>query len=395
MGMVGIGVVMPTARHSALTNALGFAFMPSGGSRQVAPPINIGLLPLVCPEFEKIHERDIISVNLEEEKIQEGNRMRVTTTAIAAAALAMGAATAGAQTYPVKPVRFILPVAASSTSDILGRMIARQLADRLGQQIVIDNQPGAGGNIGVPIAARAPADGYTLLLVSSAQAISPSIYPKLSYDLVRDFAPVTQFTAGLYLLMVHPSVPARSVKELIALARSRRGQLTYGSAGTGTGTHLTGELFKASAKVDVLHVPYRGMGPAIGELLGGQISLIFGGLASGLPHMKAGRARALGVTSARRSDAAPELPTLAEAGLPGFESTTWQGLAVPAATPRDIINRLHAESVKIMQFDEIRTRLGAMGAHPVGSSPEQFAAYIKSEIAKWGRLIRDIGLRLE
>jgi len=248
---------------------------------------------------------------------------------------------------------------------------------------------------GVPIAARAPADGYTLLLVSSAQAISPSIYPKLSYDLVRDFAPVTQFTAGLYLLMVHPSVPARSVKELIALARSRRGQLTYGSAGTGTGTHLTGELFKASAKVDVLHVPYRGMGPAIGELLGGQISLIFGGLASGLPHMKAGRARALGVTSARRSDAAPELPTLAEAGLPGFESTTWQGLAVPAATPRDIINRLHAESVKIMQFDEIRTRLGAMGAHPVGSSPEQFAAYIKSEIAKWGRLIRDIGLRLE
>jgi tripartite-type tricarboxylate transporter receptor subunit TctC len=314
----------------------------------------------------------------------------VTTTA-----LVCGVATATAQTYPVKPIRFILPVAASSTSDTLGRLIARPLADRLGQQIVIDNQPGAGGNIGVPMAARAAPDGYTMVLVSSAQAISPSIYPKLSYDLMRDFAPVTQFTAGLYMLVVHPSVPARNVKELIQLARSRPGQLTFGSAGVGTGTHLTGELFKASAKVDLLHVPYRGMGPATSELLGGQLSVIFSGLPSGLPHMKSGRVRALSVTSASRSNAAPDLPTLSEAGLPGFESTTWQGLAVPAATPREIIARLHAESVKIVQSEEVRAKLQAMGTDPVGSTPEQFSAYIKSETVKWGKLIRDIGLRLE
>ena len=317
------------------------------------------------------------------------------SAAYLAAVLTIACTTAVAQTYPAKPIRFILPVAASSTSDTLGRLIARQLAERLGQQIVVDNQPGAGGNIGVPLAARAPADGYTLLLISSAPAISPSIYPKLSYDLMRDFAPVTQLTAGLYMLVVHPSVPARSVKELIALARARPGQLTFGSAGTGTGTHLTGELFKASAKVDALHVPYRGMGPATTELLGGQLSLIFSGLPSGLPHMKAGRVRALGVTSAARSTAVPELPTLAEAGLPGFESTTWQGLAVPAATPRDIINRLHAESVKTLESADIRTRLVNMGTEPVGSSPEQFAAYVAAETAKWGKLVRAIGLRLE
>ena len=322
--------------------------------------------------------------------------MHIIRAALIAAVLTGAAATAGAQgAYPVKPIRFILPVAASSTSDTLSRMIATQLSERLGQQIIIDNQPGAGGNLGVPLAARAPADGYTMLLISSAQAISPSIYPKLTYDLLRDFAPVTQLTAGLYMLVVHPSVPVRSVKELIALARARPGQLTFGSAGTGTGTHLTGELLKASAKIDLLHVPYRGMGPATGELLGGQLSMVFSGLPSGIPHMKSGKVRALGVTSASRSKAAPELPTLAEAGLPGFESTTWQGLAVPAATPREIINRLHAESVKVVHSEDTRARLAAMGTDPVGSSPEQFAGYVKSETAKWGKLIRAIGLRLE
>jgi tripartite-type tricarboxylate transporter receptor subunit TctC len=321
--------------------------------------------------------------------------MRFASHIFIAGLLAIAATSAAAQTYPVKPIRFILPVAAGSTSDTLGRLIATRLSERLGQQIVIDNQPGAGGNLGVPVAARAPADGYTVLLISSAQAISPSIYPKLSYDLLRDFAPVTQLTGGLYMLNVHPSVPARSVKELIALARARPGQLSFGSAGTGTGTHLTGELFKALAKVDLLHVPYKGMGPATNELLGGQLSLIFNGLPSGMPHMKSGRMRALGVTSAKRSPAVPELPTLAEAGVPGFESTTWQGLAVPAATPRDVIHRLHAELVKVVQSDDLRSRLIAMGTDPVGSSPEQFAAYIRLETAKWGKLIRNIGLRLE
>ena len=310
-------------------------------------------------------------------------------------AFAFGAPVASAQAYPTKPLRFILPVAAGSTSDTLGRLIAVRLAERLGQQIVIDNQPGAGGNIGVPIAARAAPYGHTLLLISSAQAISPSIYPKLTYDLLRDFAPVTQFTAGLYMLVVHPSVPARSVKELIALARARPGQLAFGSAGTGTGTHLTGELLKAMAKIDLLHVPYKGMGPATNELLGGQLSLIFSGLPSGLPHLKARRVRALGVTSAKRSEAAPELPTLSEAGVPGFESTTWQGLAVPAATPRDIVGRLHGESVKVIQSPELRSQLTAMGTDPVGSAPEQFAVYVRQETLKWGKLIRAIKLSLE
>ncbi len=264
---------------------------------------------------------------------------------VTSAAALLVATAVCAQSYPAKPIRLILPVAAGSTSDTIGRMVARGLSERLGQQLVVDNQPGAGGNIGVPMAARAAPDGCTLLMISSAQAISPHIYAKLSYDLARDFAPVTLIADGLYMLTVHPSVPARSVKELIALARARRGELTYGSAGVGTGTHLTGELFKTAAKIDVLHVPYRGMGPAITELVGGQISMAFLGLPSGLPQMQAGKVRALGVTSAARSSAARELPTLAEAGLAGFEATTWQGLVVPANTPRETIARLHTETV--------------------------------------------------
>lgn len=301
-------------------------------------------------------------------------------------------AVAAAQGYPTKPIRLILPVAAGSTSDTIGRMVARNLSERLGQQMVVDNQPGAGGNIGVPIAARAAADGYTMLMISSAQAISPHIYAKLTYDIARDFAPVTLIADGLYMLTVHPSVPARSVKALIALAHTRRGELTFGSAGVGTGTHLTGELFKTAAKIDVLHVPYRGMGPAISELVGGQISMAFLGLPSGLPQMQAGKVRALAVTSATRSNAVRELPTLAEAGLAGFEATTWQGLVVPANTSRDIIARLHAETLKALQAPELRERYAALGVEPVSNTPAQFAAYIQSEIAKWGRAVRSTGL---
>ena len=301
-------------------------------------------------------------------------------------------AVAAAQGYPTKPIRLILPVAAGSTSDTIGRMVARNLSERLGQQMVVDNQPGAGGNIGVPIAARAAADGYTMLMISSAQAISPHIYAKLTYDIARDFAPVTLIADGLYMLTVHPSVPARSVKELIALARARRGELSFGSAGVGTGTHLTGELFKSAATIDLLHVPYRGMGPAITELVGGQISMAFLGLPSGLPQMQAGKVRALAVTSAARSNAARDLPTLSEAGLPGFEATTWQGFVVPAGTPRDVIARLNAESARAVQAAEVRERYAALGVEPVSNTPAQFAAYIQSEIVKWGKAVRGTGL---
>ena len=306
--------------------------------------------------------------------------------------MSLATAALAQQAYPSKPIRLILPVAAGSTSDTLARMLAQHLSERLGQQIVADNQPGAGGNIGVPIAARAAPDGYTMLLISSAQAISPSIYAKLAYDLERDFSPITQFADGLYMLTVHPSVPVHSIKDLISLARARPGQLSYGSAGVGTGTHLTGELLKSSAKIDLLHVPYRGMGPAISELAGGQISMAFLGLPSGLPQMQAGKVRALGVTSAKRSAVVPQLPTLAEAGVPEFEATTWQGFVVPAGTPRDIVVRLHAETVRALQSPEIRNRFNSLGVEAVGSSSEQFARYIRSEIVKWGRVVRATGL---
>jgi tripartite-type tricarboxylate transporter receptor subunit TctC len=294
--------------------------------------------------------------------------------------------------YPAKPLRFILPVAAGSTSDGIARLVCRALGQRLGQQILAENQPGAGGNVGVPMAARAAADGYTLLLISSAQAISPSVYAQLSYDLERDFQPVSQIADGLYMLAVHPSIPARSVRALVALAKARSGQLSYGSAGIGTGTHLTGELLKSAAGIDLLHVPYRGMGPAIAELAGGQISMAFLGLPSGLPQVQAKKLRALGVTSAQRSPAVPDLPTLAEAGLPGFESTTWQGIVVPAQTPRDIVGRLHADIVRALQSSEVREKFALLGVEAVGNTPEQFARRIRAEILKWSRLVRAIGL---
>lgn len=309
-----------------------------------------------------------------------------------ASTLLLASAACIAQIWPVKPLRLILPVGAGSASDTISRVVTRGLSDRLGQQIIMDNQPGAGGNIGMPLAARAAPDGYTLLLVSSAQTISPHIYAKLSYDLMRDFAPVSRIADGLYMLAIHPSVPAHSLKELIALARARRGELIFGSAGVGTGTHLTGELFKAMAKVDLLHVPYRGMGPAITDLVGGQISLLFMGLPSGLPQMRAGKVRALAVTAAQRSSVVRELPTLAELGLTGFESTTWQGFAAPAATPRDIVTRLNAEIARVLQTADIRDRFAALGVEPLGSTPAQFAAYIQSEIEKWGKVVRATGL---
>lgn len=307
--------------------------------------------------------------------------------------------TAAAQTasgpgaaYPAKPLRFILPVAAGSTSDTLARLVGRALADQLGQQVAAENHPGAGGNIGVPIAARAAGDGHTLLLISSAQAISPSIYTKLSYDLARDFRAVAQIAEGLYMLTVHPSIPVRSVPALIALAKKRPGQLSFASAGVGTGTHLTGELLKSAADIELLHVPYRGMGPAIGELAGGQMSMAFLGLPSGLPQMQAGKVRALGVTSSKRSSVVPDLPTLAEAGLPGFESTTWQGIVVPAATPPEIVARLHAAVSSALATAAVRSRFVALGVESVSASSEQFARYVDAETAKWGKLVRAIGL---
>lgn len=302
------------------------------------------------------------------------------------------AAAAGAQAYPAKPVRLILPAGPGSTTDTIGRLYARHLSQGLGQQVIVDNQPGAGGNLAVPIAARAAPDGHTLLMVISAQAISPHLYSKLTYDLLRDFAAVSQIADGTYMLTVHPSLPVRTVKALVALARARPGELTYASGGVGTGIQLTSELFKIAAKIDMLHVPYRGMGAAIGELVGGQISMGFLGLPSGLPQTRTGKLRALAVTSAARSSAVRELPTMAESGLPGFEATTWQGLMAPAATPREIITRLHAETVRVVQTADVRERFAGLGVEPVSNTPAQFGAYLQAEIVKWGQVVRNAGL---
>ena len=311
---------------------------------------------------------------------------------ILSATMFMYAGAAAAQNYPVKPIRIIVPYAPGGSTDVVFRILAPRLTEILGQQAVVENRPGGSSTIGLDIAAKSPPDGYTLGVANITFGANPSLIKKMPFDTEKDLVPVSLTSIVTLVLAVHPSVPARSVKELIALARARPGQLSYGSAGVGTGTHLTGELLRASARIDLLHVPYRGIGPAIGELAGGQISMAFLGLPSGLPQMQAGKVRALGVSSTQRSAVVPQLPTLAESGLPGFESTTWQGFAVPAGTPREIIARLHAETSRALQTPELRNRFSSLGVEPVGSAPEAFARYIKSEMAKWSKLARAIGL---
>jgi len=310
-----------------------------------------------------------------------------------AVALAASVSSHGADVaYPTKPIRLIQPVGAGSSSDRLGRLVASNLSQQLGQQIVVENIPGAGGNLGVPIAARATPDGHTLLLISAAQTISPSLYKNLPYDLMRDFAPITQLASGFYLLLVHPSVPATSMKSLIALAKGRAGELNFASAGKGTGIHLTGELFKAAARIDVVHVPFRGTGPALAATLGGEIEMIFLGLPSTSELVRSGRLRALAVTAQARSPLVPNLPTMAEAGLPGFEATTWQGYVAPAATPPAILRKLHAETVQALRQSSVRVQFERFGATPVGNTAEEFSAHVRAEMARYAAAIKQAGM---
>ena len=301
-----------------------------------------------------------------------------------------------AQAYPAKPIRIIVSYPAGGANDIVARSVGQKLSEILGASIVVDNRSGAGGTIGADIAAKAPADGYTLLMAAGAHALAPSLYSKLPYDIARDFAPVSLCATSTYLLVVHPSVPANSVKELIALARAKPGGLNYASSGIGAPPHLAGEMFNTLAHVKLVHVAYKGDTPAIADLLGGHVDLAFLAVSATSPHIKAGKLKALAVTSAQRTPVMPDLPTIAQAGgLKEFDISTWWGLLAPAGTPVDAVNKLSAVMAKIAAMPDIKTRFGELGVEAVANTPEQFGAFIKSEIQKFAKLARLAGVKPE
>ncbi len=302
------------------------------------------------------------------------------------------AAVAATDDFPSRPIRFIVPNAAGGSTDLVARTVAQKVSESIGQQVIVENRPGSGGIIGTELVARAAPDGHTLVMATIGSiAISPHLYAKIAYDPLRDFAPVTQLAQAAYVVLTHPSVPARNVKELVALARARPGQINYASAGSGTGSHLATELFKAVARVDIVHIPYKGGTPGLMDVIAGNVHLMLNGIPSSIPHMKSGRVRAHAVTTASRSPAVPELPTIGEAGFPGAESTSWTGVLAPAGTPPPVIKKLHAEFVKVVQHPEVKARLSADGAVPVGSSPVQFSQYIRTELEKWGKVVKVSG----
>jgi tripartite-type tricarboxylate transporter receptor subunit TctC len=321
--------------------------------------------------------------------------LALATLVIANAALAQGGARNNPSDYPAKPVRMIVPLAPGGGSDIVGRIVALGLSDYWGQPVVVDNRPGAGSTVGTSIAARAPADGYTLLVSSSSMAISPALYKNLNFDIRRDFDEVTLIASQPSILAVHPSVPAGSVKELIALARSQPGRLSFASAGAGSATHLGTELLQHAAGISMLHVPYKSAGLATSALLSGEVQVLLTNMASTLPYVKSGKIKALGVSSVKRSPLAPALPTIAEAGIPGFEYATWYGMLVPDGTPKPIIARIQNDTAKIISNAQVQERFAKLGLTAYGTSPADFQTYLGTEIAKWDRLVRVAGVRTQ
>ncbi len=293
-----------------------------------------------------------------------------------------------AQPFPAKPVRIVVPFPPGGGTDVVARTVAPKMQELLGQPVLIENCAGAGGNIGTEYVAKSPADGYTLLVASAATAINNTLAKNPGWELTRDFAPVVLLVLNQSLLAAHPSVPVSNVRELIALAKARPGQVTFASYGNGSSAHLIGELFKMMAGVDMLHVPYKGAAPAVNDLLGGQVNILFADVAAILPHVKAGKVKALGIGSARRFSGLPEVPTIAEAGVPGFEGGGFLGLVAPAGTPREAINALNAAALKSLATPEVNERLNALASPPVGESPEYFARFLRGEIDKWARVIR-------
>jgi tripartite-type tricarboxylate transporter receptor subunit TctC len=301
-----------------------------------------------------------------------------------------------ADTYPSKLVRIVVPFAAGGSTDLLARSVAQRLNEAWRQPVIVDNRAGGGGIVGSEQVARAPADGYTLLVGTvTTHGVAPSLYRKLPIDPQRDFAPITEFALIPQVLSVHPSIPVRSVKELTALARARPGDLNYGTAGNGSASHMAMELFQSVAKVKLTHVPYKGTGPALAELLGGHLSLMFDVVMTSLPHMQAGRLRPLAVSSLQRSKTVPQIPTVAELGYPGFEAIVWFGLFAPANTPGDVVRKVHEEVARSLRAPKMQELLGSQGLEIVASTPAQFSARVASEIAKWRKVIADAGIKAE
>lgn len=313
---------------------------------------------------------------------------------------ALGMACAGrsfaqAPAYPSKPVRWIVPFPPAGAMDVIARTLGEHMGRALGQNFVIENKPGAGGNIGMDLVAKAPADGHTMMIVANGMAVNKFLYSKLSFDPVQDFAPVSLVAIVPNVLVVPAANPARSVADVIAQAKAKPGAFTYASAGNGTSLHLAGELFASMAKVNLLHVPYKGSGPAVTDLLGGQVDLMFDSITSARPHIESGKLRALAVTTRARSSALPQVPTIAEAALPGYELSPWFAVYVPANTPPSVISKLNQALLDALRKPEVRQRLALIGAEPVGSTPEQLHAHLKSEMDKWGRVITERGIRAD
>ena len=319
--------------------------------------------------------------------------LRLLATAWLALVLAT-AAPAGAQ-YPERAVRLIVPFAPGGGADLTSRLIAQRLPDALGRQVIVDNRAGGASNIGTEAAARSAADGHTLLLATLSMAVNASLFPKLPFNALKDFEPVSLLVTVPLVVVVHPALPVQTIQDLIALAKSRPGTLNYASGGIGSANHVAGELFKHMTGVQIAHVPYKGGGPAIADILGGHVSLLFGTLTSTHEFAKSGRLRALATTGGKRSVAAPELPTVAESGLPGYLVEAWYGVMAPTGTPRPIIDRLAVELARIVQAPDVRETLRAQGTEAVGSTPEEFARYLRAEIEKWSKMVKAQGLRNE
>jgi len=321
------------------------------------------------------------------------SRRRFTVRGLALAAAVVAAPLAAhAQSYPAKPVTIVVPFAAGGTTDILARVIGQALNKELGQSVLVDNRAGAGGNIGAQLAAKAVPDGHTLFMGTvGTHAINQSLYRKLPFDPVKDFAPLTRVAMVPNLLVAHPGKPYKNVKELVAYAKANPGRVNFGSSGSGSSIHLSGELFNALAKVDMVHVPYKGSAPAVTDLVGGQIDVMFDNMPSAIQHVRSGRLRALAVTTAKRSPELPDVPTIGEAGVPGYEATSWFGMFAPAGTPAPVVARLNAALVKVLADPAVKKKLAEQGAEPYSETPEQFAEFIRKESAKWSKVVKESG----
>ena len=311
-------------------------------------------------------------------------------------ALALASWPALAQSYPVKPVRIVVPFAPGGPADLLARLLAQKLGDGWGQPVVVENRTGAGGNIGMEAVARATADGYTLLIAPTGNlTVNPSLFTKLGYDPIRDFAPITQLATVENVLVVNAALPVRSVQELVQLAKQKPGIYTFASPAVGSQAHLAGEFLRIATGIELIHVAYKGTGPALNDLLGGQISMMFSQTSSAIPHIRAGKLRALGVASLKRSTALPDVPTVAEQGLANFEAVSWYALMAPAGTPAEVLTKLHVDSARAIRAADARERLSALGAEAVGGTPAELAAIIRTETVRWARVIKDAGVRAE